>query len=197
MVPLGYELNEGRLSLREGEARIVRRIFQRYLELGSVNRLVVELEKDGLRSKIRQLSNGATRGGVPFTQGPLFYLLRNRFYIGEVLFKGEILPGPQPPLLDRALFDAVQAKLSEQWSHRTRTRQRSKALLCGLLYDDAGNKMHRLDKAAGIGRAADACAGAGFHEKGLEVALDIEQLLYETTTLLNAASLIDRMARQS
>jgi hypothetical protein len=25
----------------------------------------------------------------------------------------------------------------------------------------------RLDKAAGIGRAADACAGAGFHEKGL------------------------------
>ena len=26
----------------------------------------------------------------------------------------------------------------------------------------------RLDKAAGIGRAADACAGAGFYEKGLE-----------------------------
>src|SRR5882724_1117222 len=41
---------------------------------------------------------------------------------------------------------------------------------------------NRLDKAAGIGRAADACAGAGFHEKGLEVALDIEQLLYEATT---------------
>ena len=56
---------------------------------------------------------------------------------------------------------------------------------------------NRLDKAAGIRRAADACAGAGFHEKGLEVALDIEQLLYETTTLLNAASLIDRMAQQS
>src|SRR5258706_1960425 len=33
---------------------------------------------------------------------------------------------------------------------------------------------NRLDKAAGIGRAADACAGAGFHEKGLEVALDID-----------------------
>jgi hypothetical protein len=55
----------------------------------------------------------------------------------------------------------------------------------------------RLDKAAGIGRAADACAGAGFHEKGLEVALDTEQLLYEATTLLNAASLINRIARQS
>src|SRR5437667_12739059 len=55
----------------------------------------------------------------------------------------------------------------------------------------------RLDKAAGIGRAADACAGAGFHEKGLEVALDIEQLLSEASALLNAASLINRVARQS
>ena len=55
----------------------------------------------------------------------------------------------------------------------------------------------QLDKAAGISRAADACAGAGFHEKGLEVALDMEQLLHEAKTLLNAASLINRIARQS
>jgi hypothetical protein len=55
----------------------------------------------------------------------------------------------------------------------------------------------RLDKVAGIARAADACAGAGFHEKGLEVALDMEQLLYEATTLLNAASLINRIGQQS
>jgi hypothetical protein len=55
----------------------------------------------------------------------------------------------------------------------------------------------RLDRAAGIGRAADACAGAGFCEKGLEVALDMEQLLYEATTLLNAASLVKRIGQQS
>ncbi len=55
----------------------------------------------------------------------------------------------------------------------------------------------RLDKAAGIGRAADACAGADLHDKGLEVALDVEQLLYEASALLNAASLINRVARQS
>ena len=55
----------------------------------------------------------------------------------------------------------------------------------------------RLDKAAGIGRAADACASAGFYEKGLEVALDMEQLLYEATTMLNAASLINRIAQKT
>ena len=55
----------------------------------------------------------------------------------------------------------------------------------------------RLDKAAGIGRAADACAGAGFDEKGLEVALDVKPLLYEATTLLNAASLVNRIAQET
>jgi hypothetical protein len=54
----------------------------------------------------------------------------------------------------------------------------------------------RLDRAAGIARAADACAGAGFHAKGLEVALDVEQILYEATALLNAASLINRIGQQ-
>ena len=33
----------------------------------------------------------------------------------------------------------------------------------------------RLDKAAGIARAADACAGAGFSDKAVEITLDIEQ----------------------
>ena len=100
-----------------------------------------DLKERGLRSKVRQLSTGGTRGGVLFTQGPLFFILRNRFYLGEVKFKGEILPGPQPPLLDRDLFDAVQQRLSEQWAHRTTTRVRTRALLAGLLFDDAGHKM--------------------------------------------------------
>jgi hypothetical protein len=51
--------------------------------------------------------------------GLLFYLLRNRFYIGEVKYKGDILPGEQPPIMDRALFDAVQQKLTDQWTTRT------------------------------------------------------------------------------
>ena len=141
MVPLGYELKDGKLLIVKEEAEQVRTIFKRYLELGSVNRLVVDLRERNLRTKIRKLSTGATRGGVAFTQGPLFYMLRNRFYIGEVRYKNEIFPGPQPPLLDRELFEAVQAKLTEQWSHRTATRNKSAALLSGLLFDDAGHPM--------------------------------------------------------
>jgi DNA invertase Pin-like site-specific DNA recombinase len=141
MVPLGYALKEGKLLIVEEEAEQVRTIFRRYLEFGSVNRLVIDLRERNFRTKIRKLSNGGTRGGVPFTQGPLFYMLRNRFYVGEVRYKNEIYPGPQPPIVDRELFEAVQARLTAQWSHRTVTRQRSVSLLAGLLFDDAGHPM--------------------------------------------------------
>jgi site-specific DNA recombinase len=141
MVPLGYQLKDGKLSIVEEEADRVRLIFERYLALGSVNRLVLELRERNIRTKVRRLSNGNTRGGVPFTQGPLFYILRNRFYIGEVVYKGEICPGPQPPLIDRALFDAVQRRLTEQRPHDVKTRSRSEAPLRGLLFDSAGDRM--------------------------------------------------------
>jgi site-specific DNA recombinase len=141
MVPLGYQLKDGKLSIVEEEADRVRLIFERYLALGSVNRLVLELRERNIRTKVRRLSNGNTRGGVAFTQGPLFYILRNRFYIGEVVYKGEICPGPQPPLIDRALFDAVQRRLTEQRPHDVRTRSRNDAPLRGLLFDSAGDRM--------------------------------------------------------
>jgi site-specific DNA recombinase len=141
MVPLGYELRDRKLFIVEDEAEQVRTIFKRYLELGSVNRLVIELRDRNFRSKVRKLSTGGARGGVAFTQGPMFYMLRNRFYIGEVRYKNEIYPGPQPPLIKRELFEAVQAKLTEQRSHRVTKRTKSAALLRGLLFDHAGHRM--------------------------------------------------------
>jgi hypothetical protein len=67
--------------------------------------------------------------------------LRNRFYIGEVVFKGEVLAGEQPAIVDRTLFDGVQAKLTEQLNNHTTTRMKSDALLVGRIFDDRGNRM--------------------------------------------------------
>lgn len=52
---------------------------------------------------------------------------------------------------------------------------------------------HRLEEAASIAKAADACSGAGNPAKAVEIALDVEQLIYEAGTLLNAASLLNRI----
>jgi site-specific DNA recombinase len=140
-LPLGYQMKDGKIGVIEDEAERVRSIYQRYLELGGVNALVRDLQERNLRSKSRLLATGATRGGVLFGRGSLFYLLRNRFYIGEVKYKDEILPGEQPAIMDRALFDAVQQKLTEQWTTQSTARNASDHLLTGLLFDDAGHRM--------------------------------------------------------
>ena len=54
----------------------------------------------------------------------------------------------------------------------------------------------RLDEAAGIAKAASACAEAGNVSKAIEIALDIEQLIYEVNTFLNAASLMHRLSKR-
>lgn len=140
-LPLGYDMKDGKVAVVESEAERVRLIFRRYLKLSGVNALVRDLEERNIRTKARLLSTGATRGGIPFERGTLFYLLRNRFYIGEVRYKGEILPGEQPPIMERALFDAVQQKLTDQWTTRTSIRNAADHLLAGLLFDDAGHRM--------------------------------------------------------
>ncbi|MHC2286832.1 recombinase family protein [Bradyrhizobium barranii] len=140
-LPLGYEMKDGKVIVVEEEAERVRFIFKRYRELSGVNALVRDLRQRDIRTKTRPLATGATRGGIPFGRGTLFYLLRNRFYIGEVKYKGEILPGEQPPIMDRLTFDAVQQKLTDQWSTRSAIRNASDPLLAGLLFDDAGYRM--------------------------------------------------------
>ena len=141
MAPLGYDTKDRKITVNEAEAEQVRSIFCSYLRLGSLNLLMADLRKQGIVTKVRTLKTGERVGGIPFTRGPLAYLLRNRFYIGEVAFKGEILKGEQPAILDRALFDAVQAKLNEQANNHKTVRMKSEALLAGRIFDDRGNRM--------------------------------------------------------
>jgi hypothetical protein len=52
-----------------------------------------------------------------------------------------------------------------------------------------------IGRGAGIAKAAETCADTGNFSKGLEIALDVEQLLYEVSKFLNAASLINRLGK--
>jgi site-specific DNA recombinase len=141
MVPLGYDTKNRKITVNESEAERVRSIFRGYLKLGSLDLLMANLRKRGIVTKVRTLKSGKSVGGIPFTRGPLAHLLRNRFYLGEVVFKDEILKGEQPAILGRDLFDAVQAKLSEKATNHQAARTKSEALLAGRIFDDRGNRM--------------------------------------------------------
>src|SRR5262245_14379259 len=89
-VPLGYRCVDKKLVVVPEEAEVVRTIFTRYLALGSMAALVDELDQGGIRTKINALTNARVRGGLPFALG---YLLKNRFYIGEMVHRGEVHRG--------------------------------------------------------------------------------------------------------
>jgi site-specific DNA recombinase len=117
-VPLGYAAVDKKILVVPAEAAAVRTIFALYLELGSVRALAEDLDRRGIRSKPRRLSNGRTIGGGRFGVGALAHLLKNRFYIGEVVYRGEVHRGEHEPILDSTLFETVQAKLV--WPRRAR-----------------------------------------------------------------------------
>jgi site-specific DNA recombinase len=140
-VPLGYATEGKKLVVVLVEAKIVRTIFALYLEVASVAVLAEILERKGIRTKVRPLSNGDARGGIPFGVGALAHLLRNRFYIGEIDYRGEVHAGEHEAILDRPLFDKVQAKLKKNAVDRATRLKGSPALLMGRIFDDAGNRM--------------------------------------------------------
>jgi hypothetical protein len=52
----------------------------------------------------------------------------------------------------------------------------------------------RLSDASAIAKAALTCAEEGNADDAIKIALDVEQLIHEASTLLNAASLMNRLS---
>ena len=140
--PMGYDILNRKLAVNDAEAKILRSIFERFLELGSVRALVADLRRRKIVSKRWKTRKGHFRGGHSFCRGALYYLLRNRIYLGEVEHKDHIHRGEHPPILSRDLWARVQAQLDERSrADRTVPRSRGDHLLTGLIFDDRGNRM--------------------------------------------------------
>jgi site-specific DNA recombinase len=140
-IPLGYASINKKLVVVAEEAETVRLIFRRYLELGSIRDLADDLDRKGIRTRRQTLSTGEIRGGIPFGVGALAHLLRNRFYIGEVVYRCAVHLGEHEAILDRSLFDAVQAKLAASANVRQLKLRASPSILAGRIFDDRGTRM--------------------------------------------------------
>lgn len=141
-VPLGYAVKDRKLVVVPDEAKIVRHIMERYIVAESVHALADELKRDGIVSKRRTMRDGSVRGGVPFKRGALAWLLSNRVYVGETVHKGRSYPGEHAAIVDRELFDAVQAKLADRTNPKSHpASRRIVSLLAGMIDDHVGRPM--------------------------------------------------------
>ena len=152
--PLGYAGHERTLKIVPEEAATVRRIFDRYLEVGSVHQLKLELEQQGVTSKVRVSGKGNRTGGLPINRGALFHMLRNPIYVGDIPHRDKVFAGLHEPIIDRPTFEAVSLMLAANGGARRprgrsspalggakRPRRQSPALLIGLLKDANGRSM--------------------------------------------------------
>ena len=124
------------------EAETIRTIMTRYVALGSVPALVIDLAAQGIVSKRRVNSAGRATGGAPYRRSALYALLANRLYLGETVHKGVAHPGEHEAVVDQALWDEVQRLLA---SNRVTRRHQGNAddpsLLAGMMHDSQGRKM--------------------------------------------------------
>ncbi len=138
--PLGYEPDGRSLKVVDAHAAIVRDIFERYLRLGNVRYVAEELASEGIIAPVRvKAKSGAEFGGVPFSKGQIYGILKCPTYVGEVHHKGQVYPGKHDAIIDRAIWDRVQETLAGNLQgHRSGVGAHKPSLLAGKVVDGVG-----------------------------------------------------------
>jgi site-specific DNA recombinase len=133
---LGYDIDHAnrKLVVNEEEAKLVRRIFERFLKTGSCLKVARELNREGHRTKSWTTGKGKTNGGRPWNKVYVHRVLTNPKYIGLIDYKGQNYTGQHTPIIDRATWDRARAIMEKNCRNRAvQTRRKTAALLKGIL----------------------------------------------------------------
>lgn len=130
--PIGYKKEDKKLVVHNEDAQKVQMLFDKYLELKSVPKLMHYLKENEIKTKTDKY----------FSKGQLYHLLSNRVYIGKITHKDKIYDGEHKAIICDETFEKVQKLLYENKVDKTcGGKSSSNSLLAGLIYDDLGNKM--------------------------------------------------------
>lgn len=122
---LGYHLQNGKLTVNEEEAKLVRHIYHKYLEGKGLHIIAKELREEGHKTK---------NGNNEWTNKSIRTILQNEKYVGDLLQKKTITPDylthkkkynrgeeemvyikdHHEPVIDRETFDFVQAEFERK-----------------------------------------------------------------------------------
>ena len=178
-IPLGYTIIDRKMVIDRQSADIVRHMFHRVLELGSVSALLAELRDqypkgifvgEGVGRKAPHASSlsdlSPSKPKLMLFHGALTYLLRNRTYIGLVRHIETFHEGEHEPIVQQEIFDRVQILLKRRSAKNLRiTNTKNPLLLRGLLYDQTGCRF-RTDQSANHGKLYRYYVSSGSSEDG-------------------------------
>ena len=109
--PYGYRSSaEGMLEPVAHEAQVVRRVFDWY-----TGRDGGDVAPIGMRTIVQRLQDDgiSTRSGKPWSTAAISLMLKNRAYVGTYERYGFMVAGNHEPLIERAVFNAAQGRMSK------------------------------------------------------------------------------------
>ena len=137
------------------EAARVRHICERYLELGSLS----ALEPEGVEGKRWTNKADDAAGGGPMSTGVITYLLSNPVYRGVNRHKDRSYEAMHPAIVDKGLWNAVQARLAARKAPAIGGKRAERARLAGMLFDDRDNPMVASTRIVAAGTIDTTCRG--------------------------------------
>ena len=137
----GLDIKDKKLVINEMEAQQVKQLFEKYLELQSVKRLVQYAEAQGIYSKKWISKKGNQKGGNKISLMGMHRLLRDMTYIGQIAHKkaNTFAKGEQDAIISKELFNEVQQALKNNSNNKTESH-RSPNLLSGKLFNSQGER---------------------------------------------------------
>ncbi|MBN2096925.1 MAG: recombinase family protein, partial [Candidatus Omnitrophica bacterium] len=87
IIPLGYRSEDKKLVVKRAEAKLVRTLYQNYINGDSIAEIAESLKISKSRA---------------------FTILRNAIYIGKVKFAGKLMPGIHQPIISEDTFNLAQ-----------------------------------------------------------------------------------------
>jgi DNA invertase Pin-like site-specific DNA recombinase len=141
-VPLGYEPDGRSLRINAAEARVVRQLFEWYLELGTVSAVKVRADIARIVSKTRVMADETRSGGTPFDRSHLHYILSNPTYPGKIRHNAKTFDGQHEAIIEPAQWQAVQDLLKGNSSRERGARNMAApSPLVGKIYDETGDRL--------------------------------------------------------
>lgn len=107
----GYDMHDKQYFINPTTMPIVVEVFERYAAGDTAKVIMDDLNRRGYR----------TMKGNNFNENAVYYMLRNRKYIGEYLYKGKVYPNV-PQIVSNDLFERVQDILGLNSRNKSRTR---------------------------------------------------------------------------
>jgi len=133
----------GKLEIEPEGADIIRRIFDKFEELGSAGAVTRHLSDLGIRLPTYRTRADKLRGGNLFTKQKVIGILRNSIYLGQIRWGESVRDNCHEPVISQEQFDRVQLVIGKTTQRRMNLKKpKGRAyLLSGLLRCQCGVHM--------------------------------------------------------